>query len=332
MISDLDLSIVIPTHNRAAILRRCFASLFRQDPLPARSEIVIVDDGSADDTSQVVDEARATAPVAIEYVRQPASGPAAARNRGIRHARGAVVLFLGDDILPEPGLVGEHLTWHGRFPDPMVAVLGFVTWSPGIAVTPYMHWLESSGNQFDYDALRGREDVDPAKYLYTSNLSLKRSVFPDTGEWFDERFRLALLEDIDLGRRLSARGLRLKYNPDARAFHEHAVTLQGYARRIEHSSEYWVLLERKEAQAAAAVSPASDTVTPVRRDYAAYAWYLARVCGEIVRNWPSWRLARYFERRRLAPETFVRAHRHWAHRGLLRLEARRALARLGRPS
>lgn len=331
MTGDLDLSIVIPTHNRAAILGRCLEALFRQEGLPARCEIVLVDDGSTDETSTVVEAVRQRGAIPIEYLRQAPSGPAAARNRGVRHARGTIVLFLGDDILAEPTLVAEHLRCHASHPEAALAVLGFVTWSPTIPVTPYMHWLESSGNQFDYEAIKGRDEVDPARYLYTSNLSLKRAFFHVTGEWFDERFKLALLEDIDLGRRLAARGLRLKYLPSARAYHEHAVTLAGYARRIEHSSEYWVLLERKQAEASAAPGPGAPSAAP-RRDYRAYAWFLARVCGEVVRNWPYWRLARYFERRQVAPEAFVRAHRHWAHRGLLRLEARRALARIARAS
>jgi hypothetical protein len=267
----------------------------------------------------------------VSYVRQPASGPAAARNLGLRHGSGGIVLFIGDDIIAEPTLVEEHGRWHRQFPDPGVAVLGTVSWSPTLTVTPYMHWLEVSGNQFDYGRIRGMEDVDPARFFYTSNLSLKRDFLTANGEWFDERFRHALLEDIDLGRRLAARGLRLKYNAAAVAFHDHAVTLSAYARRIERSSEYWVLLESKAAAPGAVAQADGERPPRPRRDYRAYAWFLTRVCGEVVGNWPAWWLARYYERRRLAPAAFLGAHRHWAYRGLLRLEARKALAKL-RPS
>jgi glycosyltransferase involved in cell wall biosynthesis len=323
------LSIVVPTHNRAATLRRCVEALWAQRERPESCEVVIVDDGSTDETPEVVAALQRRAPIPLTYVHQTAQGPAAARNRGIRAATGDVVLLLGDDIIAEPTLVAEHLRWHARFPSPLVAVLGFVTWSRHITVTPYMRWLEESGNQFDYAAIAGLEGVDPARYLYTANLSLKRSVFDALGEWFDEQFRHALLEDIDLGRRLAGRGLQLKYNAAAVAYHEHAIRLAGYARRIQLSSEYWVLLEGKARAAQGPALVQEPGATRPRRDYLAYAAYLMRVSGEVARNWPFWWAARHYETRAVAPRAFERAHRYWAQRGLLRLEARRGLAKLG---
>lgn len=321
------LSIVIPTHNRAIILQRCLDALFHQVQLPAQTEIIVVDDGSVDGTPSVVEGAALRAPGPLTYLRQQAAGPAAARNRGIHAARGDIVLFLGDDIIATSDLVAQHLSWHERFPDPLVGVLGFVTWSPELDATPYMRWLESSGNQFAFEHIAALETVDPALYLYTSNVSLKRVVFEQTGEWFDEQFRHALLEDIDLGRRLAAKGVSLRYNPAAAAVHEHAVTLEHYARRIELSSEYWVLLEKKRPGAGAARVGEPGAI-PVRRNYLAYAWFLIRVSGEVIGHWPFWWLARYCETRRLAPTVFRRAHRYWAQRGLLRLEARKAMAKV----
>jgi glycosyltransferase involved in cell wall biosynthesis len=322
----LALSIVIPTQSRATILTSCLEALFAQQRLPAGAEIVVVDDGSTDDTGGAVERAQTGAPLPVRYFRQPARGPAAARNLGLRHARGAIVLFLGDDMIATPTLVAEHLRIHDAWPQPEVAVLGFITWAASLEVTPYMRWLETSGNQFDFESIRGQDEVDPARYLYTSNLSLKRAFLIDGDTWFDERFRHALLEDIELGRRLADRGLRLRFNPSAVVRHHHAVTLAGYARRIERTSEYLGLLEsiRRPAQQDGPRAGAAP-----RRDYGAYVWFLLRVCGEVIRNWPWWWLARFFERRRVVPDVFARAHRHWAHRGLLRLEARRAMKKLG---
>jgi glycosyltransferase involved in cell wall biosynthesis len=324
-------SVVIPTHNRAATLRKCLDALVTATDFPPDGEILVMDDGSRDGTEAIVRAAAAAAPMRIAYERQPASGPAAARNRGVGRARGRVLLFLGDDIIASPGLIGEHLRAHATWPDPSVGILGYVTWAPGIGVTPYMRWLEASGNQFDYGALTGRDEADPALHLYTANLSLKREFLASTGELFDERFRHALLEDIDLGRRLAARGLRLKYYRNAVGHHDHAIELRRYVRRIERSSEYWVLLENK-AASRRQTGDAADATPPTRakRDYGAYAWYLARVAGEVLRTWPSWWAARYLERRRISQDVFVRAHRHWAHRGLLRMEAKRAVALLRR--
>lgn len=330
MMRGPSLSVVIPTHNRAATLKKCVEALFAQRDLPVDSELVVVDDGSEDHTKEVVEALQQSAPMALTYLHQAAQGPAAARNRGIRAARGDVVLLLGDDIIAEPGLVAEHAAWHARHSSLHVAVLGFVTWSSSVPITPYMRWLEQSGNQFDYNAIGGGGDVDPARYLYTANLSLKRAVFTEWGEWFDERFRHALLEDIDLGRRLAARGLQLKYNPSALAYHEHAVRLSAYARRIRLSSEYWVLLEGKARSPSPAGAANGATGSGRRgRNYPAYAGYLLRVSSEIVRSWPYWWAARFYETRAIAPVAFERAHHFWAQKGLLRVEALRGLAKLG---
>ncbi len=323
MTASRPLTIVIPTHNRAATLQRCLSAIFHQQHLPSGTDIIVVDDGSSDETRAILGTCQHDSPIKLTYLHQAQSGPAAARNRGLRHAGGRLVLFLGDDIIAEPTLVAEHVAWHDRFPEDTVAVLGFVTWSTSVPVTPYMKWLEASGNQFDYGRIAGKEDVDPARFLYTSNLSLKRDLIVSSGTWFDERFRHAMLEDIDLGQRLATHGLRLKFNPKAVAFHEHAVTLDRYVRRIETSSEYWVLLERKRA-AGESRPEESNGVGRARRDYLVYGGYLARVGWEVARNWPYWLAARFFERRRIAPTAFTRAHRHWAQRGLLRLEAHRA--------
>lgn len=66
-----------------------------------------------------------------------------------------------------------------------------------------------------------------------------------------------------------------------------------------------------------------------RRNYRAYAGYLLRVSSEVVRSWPFWWAARFYETRTIAPVAFERAHHYWAQKGLLRVEALRGLAKLG---
>ena len=78
----IDLSVVIPTHNRKEILRRSLKALLDQT-LPHESyEIVIVDDGSTDETENMVRRMVPTSPVRIRYYYQSNKGPAAARNLG----------------------------------------------------------------------------------------------------------------------------------------------------------------------------------------------------------------------------------------------------------
>ncbi len=89
------ISVIIPTFNRAPMLAAAVDSVFSQSLLPA--EVIIVDDGSTDDTEQGVLSLGAAAPVAVRYLRQPNRGPAAARNAGIIMAGEKILAFLDAD-------------------------------------------------------------------------------------------------------------------------------------------------------------------------------------------------------------------------------------------
>ena len=100
-------------------------------------------------------------------------------------------------------------------------MLGRVDWHPEIADDRLLRWLDWSGSQFDYRAL-GSEPLADAGFgrFYTSNVSLKREAFARAGG-FDEDFATADYEDLDLGRRLHDRGMRLRYEPGAVVHHMH---------------------------------------------------------------------------------------------------------------
>ena len=88
------ISVVVPTCDRPAALRRCLAALARQDA-EADLDVVVVDDGTAAGGSVEAPGAR--------VVRAGGRGPAAARNLGARAARGRVICFTDDDCAPAPG-------------------------------------------------------------------------------------------------------------------------------------------------------------------------------------------------------------------------------------
>src|SRR5579883_3490344 len=109
----LSLSVVIPTRNRAAVLRRTLPTALHQDLPQDQWELLIVDDGSTDDTAAVVQE---LAGERAYLLVQPHRGAAAARNAGLRVARGELVLFLDDDLLCDPSLFTHHLDAHREHP------------------------------------------------------------------------------------------------------------------------------------------------------------------------------------------------------------------------
>jgi len=238
------LAVVIPTFNRADVLRRCLEALEPQTVAHDVFEVVVVDDGSSDATAEVVAQFSARSPLCVSYHFQPNKGPAAARNLGIRVAESPLLLFIGDDIIATPDLVAQHLEWQQRYPQPNYAILGFTTWSREVEITPLMDWLEHGGGQFNYDYIRHGETVG-AIFFYTSNVSVKRQFLLDYG-LFDEDFPYAAYEDLELAHRLEeAGGLMLLFNARAVAYHLHPVDLPALVRRGQAMGRSRLILDRK---------------------------------------------------------------------------------------
>lgn len=236
----VELSVVVPTFQRAALLDRCLTALTVAGAGRAY-EVVVVDDGSTDSTGDVLDRHLGRLPMTA--LRQPRNaGPAAARNRGLSEARGRLVLFVDDDVVAAPDLLSAHLALHQAAGDEHLAVLGRVDWHPDLTVTPFMRWLDRSGLQFAYDTwLQEGPVVPPYAAFYTANLSLPRRLLEEVGG-FDERFPFPAYEDMELAHRLTARGLRMVYRPHALAWHARPIDLATFRRRMAMVSASAALL------------------------------------------------------------------------------------------
>ena len=225
-------SVVIPTHRRPGTLFLVLDALGRQEGPPA-FEVVVVDDGSGDSTADRLPAYRAPYPLRSFF--QQNSGPAQARNRGVAEARGDVIVFLGDDTVPEPGFLAAHARGHAGKAGGSVAVLGYTTWPAGRPVSPFLHHINERGLQFGYALIEDPEAV-PFNFFYTSNISVPRRLLQEAG-LFDVTFPHAAWEDIELAYRLSKRGMRILYRPEAVARHHHDVTFASFRRRQERSGE-----------------------------------------------------------------------------------------------
>lgn len=231
------LSVIVPTYNRLKVLLKCLRSLEAQTVAPDNWEVVIVDDGSTDGTAEQIAVLLDESCLNVHFSRQDHKGPAAARNLGVREALGDLILFIGDDIIATPNLLAGHISWHEKYPARNVAVLGYVTWSPEIEVTPFMHWLENGGPQFSYYELQDKSGQNVHyKYFYSCNVSLKKRFLLKNG-LFDEEFPLAAYEDTELGYRLVKKGLRIVYNSDAVGYHYHLTSLDDTLHRMERIGE-----------------------------------------------------------------------------------------------
>ncbi len=196
-------------------------------------EVVVVDDGSGDETPERLAAHRA--PYPFRFFSQENAGPAGARNRGVREAAGRLVLFLGDDTVPEPGLLAAHAAAHAEKRPHPFAVLGYTTWPRGTRVSPFLHHINEYGLQFGYRLIADPEDV-PFNFFYTSNVSLPRDLMLAAG-LFDTTFPHAAWEDIELAYRLMRRGMRMRYRSAAVARHHHAITFASFRRRQERAGE-----------------------------------------------------------------------------------------------
>jgi len=219
-----DLCVIIPTRQRWDILQRTLAALRRQTV--EGFEVVVVVDGE-DQTPPALD---------ARVLVKPRGGPGAARNHAARTTERPLILLLGDDMIPQPQTVERHLSSHAAHPEPEVAVLGHVEWHPEVRRSRLNRWMDWSDTQFDYSKLRrmGGQDVGFGRF-FSCNVSLKRGFFLDAGG-FDEDFTF-YYEDLDCGWRLSRRGMRLLYQPDAVVDHLHAYDWQRVRRRFQGVAE-----------------------------------------------------------------------------------------------
>jgi GT2 family glycosyltransferase len=194
-------TIQLCTYNRAALLERVLDACFEQAVPDQSYEVVVVDDGSSDQTPDVLERARRLAPCALTTVRQPNAGLAKARNAGIARAVGEQIIFIDDDVLPLPNFVAEHLRAHARHPEAIVRGGAIEVESFDYLPPPVWTLRNYSGN-----------------YFWTTNVSVPLATIRAVGG-FDESFSEYGWEDIDVGLRLRKRGVKAVFHPAALVYH-----------------------------------------------------------------------------------------------------------------
>jgi len=227
-----DISIIIITHNRAEQVAECVRSVARMDTQALRCEVVVVLDSCADDTWRVLEALRPALPFPMLLDSINAKRPSIARNRGAQQARGALLLFLDDDVTASPALVMEHWLSHQSAD----VVIGYLKPAfrrdPGFWQLGARLWWEDR-----FTAMREPGHKLGFGDLFTANLSIKSPLFHSLGG-FDES--LARLEDYEFGIRLIKAGTLLVHNPRAIATHwevNSVVKWVGRA-RLEAESEF----------------------------------------------------------------------------------------------
>ncbi len=204
-----EVSVIIATHNRREMLRRCLESLSAQTQDPSTFEVIVADDGSEDGTAEMAEGFEA--PYELLVLGFPKRTPAATQNSALERARGARCLFLDDDMIASPGLVTAHAAAHRS--DPLTIGIGAIAQRPPDARDWYAHAHARSWNAH-YEEF----DQRPAEWTdcYGANLSAPRAAVVEIGGVSTD---VRTGQDLDLGFRLLQVGCSPKYLPDAHGVH-----------------------------------------------------------------------------------------------------------------
>ncbi|MFI5341328.1 MAG: glycosyltransferase, partial [Candidatus Methylomirabilales bacterium] len=237
----LSVSLVVPVRNAARTLPHCLAALRCLDPPPA--EVFLVDNGSTDGSLPLLREFVSHAGrEAAQLLQEPRRGAAAARNAGIRAARGDVIAFTDADCAPEPGWL-RHLIQ--PFQDPAIgAVAGRVAPAPATSTVELFSTLYTLRLP-ERPARHGRWTPWEGGYP-TANLAVRGRLLEEL-RGFDEEIGI-YGEDYDLCARLYACGLEIAYAPVACVYHHHRTTLMGMVRQAFRFGRSHPLLLRRHTE------------------------------------------------------------------------------------
>jgi glycosyltransferase involved in cell wall biosynthesis len=291
--------VIIPTYNRAALLRRQLESLCDQSVPRDAYEVIVADDGSTDDTAEVV--AGFAGRLRVRYHVQADDGfrAALARNEGARLAGAPVLIFLDAGALAGSGLVQAHTAAHRSPDEPGVVVFGYAYGYRPNDPFPGLADLLDRLSPAEIVALHGdnpkfadeRDHVyrllgDDLALLHTwwmfcwsVNLSVRASDFWAVGGFYESLKRWGS-EDIELGLRLARHGLRPVVGRDAWAVESpHHRDVAGNA--ADNRANAWVLWSRNpepvtELYGAIYASPGPPPAPP-EREYRAFLDWVSKV-------------------------------------------------------
>jgi mycofactocin glycosyltransferase len=220
------ISVVIPVKDRAVELSRCLASIARIDYPREMLQVIVVDDGSSDDSPHVARQAGAL----VVPSGGTGRGPAAARNAGARAATGDLLAFIDSDCTASTGWLVELVP---SFVDPKTAAVGGQV--DGMCTDGAVDRYEAVMSSL---SLGGRERSggtgDDTFYLPSCNLLVRRTLFLGVGGFEDS---MHVGEDVDLTWRLRDAGWTITYLPAGRVLHEHRSTIRSFmSRRFDYGT------------------------------------------------------------------------------------------------
>lgn len=214
---SLKVSIVIPGYNCSKTIQETIQACLEQNYPKELMEIIFVDDGSVDNTRELVNK------FPVRYFYQSNSGPAKARNRGWREAKGEIIFFTDSDCIPEKNWINAIIrNFNSRD-------IGGVGGSYGIK-----NDRSSLARCIHSEILfRHRRMPREVKALGSYNLAIPKRILEEING-FNEAYKTSSGEDNDLCYRLLKRGFKLIFEPQAIVYHYYPEKLFSY---LKH--QFW---------------------------------------------------------------------------------------------
>lgn len=227
------LSVVIPSHNQGESLKETLSSLEHQTIQNEQFEVILVDDGSIDNTREFGGRFNST--YSLRYFFQENSGAAAARNRGAEEAKSELILFLDADMICDSELLSSHLRAH-RNTSRVIVEGSRKPWHT--AASPKYYRVIDVDTNFLPNMHRGKNFGD----MLSCNLSLRNCLFQEVGG-FDTG--LSRWEDVDFAFRAVQLGAQLKFVPEAVAYHNHPMPFTEYCQKQLRTHQVAIELAHK---------------------------------------------------------------------------------------
>jgi len=235
--NEVQISVIVPTFNRARTLRNCIESLLRQTLAPQFYEIIIVDNNSQDDTAEMVEEFVALQTHDIHYVLEPRKGLHYTRHAGAKVAHSEILAFTDDDVICDERWLEELLK---TYSDATVGSAGgkiIIRWD-----REPPQWVTQ------YEVVLGRLDYGPEPRILQNNqlinggnFSIRKHILRDVGGFNPDQVGEVLVGDGEVGLcyKLHRHGIRIAWVPDAVVWHCQVVsknaTLRDLKRRFSNN-------------------------------------------------------------------------------------------------
>jgi glycosyltransferase involved in cell wall biosynthesis len=220
---SIKVSVVIPTYNSAEKLKECLNALEKQNFPSEKYEIIVIDDGSNDSTAAIVRNFE------VNYYYQNNRGPAAARNRGSEMAQGDIILFTDSDCIPDKSWIKQMVS-SLQCPE-IVGVKGaYISKQRKL-------WARFAQVEFTerYKLLQENKYID---MVDTYSAGFRKYIFLSMGG-FDTSFPVPNNEDTDLSYRMSLKGYKMVFNPNAVVWHSsHPDSMKKYM-KLKFWRGYW---------------------------------------------------------------------------------------------